>query len=229
VVLSADRSQTSNFRGNFLFGFLSCGPYKYIPRIAYERLLCPSVGYDQRTSEAYVAPLGLRRVESTLVESFGREGVFVAHPQHIEKAIGENTRIVALSEMDPTGIGPVSTAMSSTLSPFNRYWFTELTTRLRALKSRYGFKVVLGGAGAWQFIEDEVRGEYGIDYVVEGEADTAASEIFSSVMDGQAPNYVRVSTGTVNQVPLIHDPTIVGMLEAMRGCGRNCENAGRWE
>lgn len=223
VVLSADRSQMSNFRGNFLFGFLSCGPYKYIPRIAYERLLCPSVDCDQHTGEASVAPLGLRRVESTLVQSFGQDSIFVAHPQQVEKAIGENTRIVALSEMDPTGIGPVSTAMSSTLSPFNWYWFTELTTRLRVLRRRYDFRVVLGGAGAWQFAERRTRMEYGIDHVVEGEADTAAADILSSVADGSAPDYLRVSTGTVDDVPLIRKPTIVGMLEAMRGCGRNCD------
>lgn len=223
IVLTADRSQMSNYRGNFLFGFLSCGPYKQIPRFAYERLLCPTVEYDKATGEARVAPLGLRRIESSLIAAFGRENVFVAHPQQIEKAVGEESKVVALSEMDPLGMGPVSTAMSSTLSPFNRFWFTDLTTRLKILKRKYDFKVVLGGAGAWQFIQRQAREEYGIDYVVDGEADSAARPLFSSIMNGSPDEYTRVKTRTIGEVPLIQGPTIMGMIEAMRGCGRNCD------
>jgi radical SAM superfamily enzyme YgiQ (UPF0313 family) len=223
IILTADRSQMSNYRGNFLFGFLSCGPYKEIPSFAYERLLCPTVEYDKSTGKAKVAPLGLRRVESSLITAFGRGKVFVAHPQQIEKAIGEKTRVVALSEMDPLGIGPVSTAMSPTLSPFSRFWFTDLTTRLKILKRKYDFKVVLGGAGAWQLTQKQTRQEHGIDYVVDGEADSAAGPVFSSIMKGSPDEYTRVKTSTIDEVPLIQEPTTVGMIEIMRGCGRNCD------
>ena len=47
IVLTADRSLMTNYRGNFLYGFIACGPYELIPEIVFDRLFCPSVETDK--------------------------------------------------------------------------------------------------------------------------------------------------------------------------------------
>lgn len=151
-VLSADRSQVSNFRGNFLFGFLSCGPAKISPGPIYG-MICPTKDtYNRETGELELAPLGLRRIQSSLEDKYGDDSVRAQHPFEMEKAIGKDTRIVGLTEMSPLGIGTVDTAISWNNDPWNREWFIRLGKKLKALKKRNDFKVVVGGPGSWQLL-----------------------------------------------------------------------------
>ena len=43
IVLTADRSLMTNYRGNFLYGFIACGPYELVPEFVFDKLFCPSV------------------------------------------------------------------------------------------------------------------------------------------------------------------------------------------
>ncbi|MBI4416217.1 MAG: B12-binding domain-containing radical SAM protein [Euryarchaeota archaeon] len=223
-VLAADRSLMSNFRGNFLFGFLSCGPYEHIPKWVYNHVMCPAVEADRGTGEAKVAECGLRRVESSLLEDYPTRDLIVAHPDYVERAIGEETTVVGVSAMDPLGIGPVTSSITSSEStPFNRVMFRELMTRINRLKDRFGFRTVLGGSGTWQLrMFPERAAPFRFDSLVEGEADTAAPQIFQDLEDGSAEEHIRCYTNHVGEVPLIRGPTINGLIEAMRGCGRGC-------
>ncbi|MFQ5870570.1 MAG: B12-binding domain-containing radical SAM protein [Candidatus Geothermarchaeales archaeon] len=224
IVLVNDRSLMSNFRGNYLFGFLSCGPYELIPRIIYDRLICPPVEADKVTGEAKVAECGLRRVEAALLREYERDEVLVAHPNYVERAIGEETKIVGIGAMDPLGIGPVTSSVTSSQNtPFNRVMFRQLIDRINPLKARFGFKTVLGGAGAWQLrMFEDRKEEFQIDHLVEGEVDSSASRIFSDVEEGTAAEHIRCLTNQVDEIPLIQGPTVNSLIEAMRGCGRGC-------
>ncbi len=223
-VLTADRSQMSNYRGNFLFGFLSCGPAKLIPKFVYNRIFCPTDDtLDPETGKARLAPLGTRRIESALVQKYGENEVAVAHPLALDKIVGPSTQVVGLSEMDPVGMGPVTTAYSWTNEPWNRRWFTHLTDQLKRLKRLYGFKVVLGGAGAWQLDDGRRREQFGIDHIVLGEADDKAADIFRAVSNSEAPGVIRTYTNTIESIPEIRGPTLTGLIECMRGCGRGCD------
>ncbi|MEM3671060.1 MAG: radical SAM protein [Thermoprotei archaeon] len=151
-VLSADRSQLSNYRGNFLFGFLSCGPAKVSPEPIYS-MICPTKDtYNPATGVLRLAPVGLRRIESALVSRFGQTRVIAQHPFEIEKAIDENTKVVGLTEMSPLGIGTVDTAISWRADNWNRKWFVSLMKKLSRLKKVFRFKVVVGGPGSWQLL-----------------------------------------------------------------------------
>lgn len=151
-VLSADRSQVSNFRGNFLFGFLSCGPAKVSPGPIYS-MICPTRDtYNRKTGEMDLAPLGLRRIQRSLEQAHGEQSVVAQHPFDLEKAIDKDTKVVGLTEMSPLGIGTVDTAISWNNDPWNRMWFTRLTRKLKKMKEKYGFKVVVGGPGSWQLL-----------------------------------------------------------------------------
>ena len=151
-ILTADRSQMSNYRFNFLFGFLSCGPAKVSPGPVY-RMICPTRDtIEMNTGTMRLAPLGLRRIERALEIAGGSQSVVAQHPFFIEKAIGPETRVVGLTEMSPLGIGTVDTAISWSNDPWNRMWFVRLMKRLRRLKDKYHFKVVVGGPGSWQLL-----------------------------------------------------------------------------
>ena len=59
IVLTADRSQMSHHRGNFIFGFLSSGPAKIFREPIYS-LMCPtSDTYEKSAGKMIAAPLGL--------------------------------------------------------------------------------------------------------------------------------------------------------------------------
>lgn len=223
-VLVADRSLMSNFRGNFLFGFLSCGPYEHIPKWVYNHVMCPTVEADRVTGEAKVAECGLRRIESSLKGAFPEQDTIVAHPNYLEQTIGEETAVVGVGAMDPLGIGPVTSSITSSRNtPFNRVMFRELMAQINRLKGRFGFRTVLGGSGTWQMRQfPERAAPFQFDSLVEGEADSAAPQIFQDLEDGQAERNIRCYTNHVGEIPLIRGPTINALIEAMRGCGRGC-------
>jgi len=224
IVLTADRSLMSNYRDNMLFGFVACMPVEKISKQIYYRVFCPAVRADKVTGEALFAPLGLRRIESSLIDGFGRENVIVAHCDHLDKAIGEDTKIVGINVMDPQGIGPITTSISGKpYTPYTKYTFELLMEKVKRLKARYGFKVVIGGSGAWQLYRREDRERLGVDHVVLGEADGYVVDMFNDIMDGNAKEFMSVMTNKIGEIPYIRGPTCNSTIEAMRGCGRGCD------
>jgi len=94
IVLTADRSLMTNYRGNFLYGFIACGPYEVLPEWVFDKVFCPAVETDPNTGEAKVAQVGLRRVESALHQGYKKDEIRVVNPDYIEKSIGNDTKIV---------------------------------------------------------------------------------------------------------------------------------------
>lgn len=58
--------------------------------------VCPPVETDPVTGEAKVAQVGLRRVESALLQGDKKDEVFVANPDYLEKSIGPDTKVVGI-------------------------------------------------------------------------------------------------------------------------------------
>ena len=85
IVLTADRSLMTNYRGNFLYGFIACGPYELVPEFVFDKLFCPSVETDKESGEIKVAQCGLRRIEGALLKEYNREEIFLAHPEMLKK------------------------------------------------------------------------------------------------------------------------------------------------
>lgn len=224
-VLSADRSLMSHYRDNMLYGFIACFPSEKVSPFIYKTVFCPSLKFDKNTGEVFAAPCGVRRVEGGLINAYGKDNVMMAEPDHIEKAIGESTKVIGLNVMDAIGIGPVPSALTQgSLTPINRLSFRSLCLRLKSLKKKYGYKMVVGGPGAWQLGFDKKRvEEYGIDNIVVGEVDNKAGQIFNDILADKAPQIIYSRTDTIDEIPLINGPTCNGIIEAMRGCGRGCD------
>src|SRR5215467_3161700 len=113
IVLTADRSLMTNYRGNFLYGFIACGPYELVPEFVFDRLFCPSVETDSKTGEVQVAQCGLRRVEAALLKEYRRDEVFLSHPSMLDRCVGAETQGLGINVMDPLGMAPVTTKMST--------------------------------------------------------------------------------------------------------------------
>jgi radical SAM superfamily enzyme YgiQ (UPF0313 family) len=224
LVLTSDRSLMSNFRDNMLFGFSACLPAEKLSKFMYYHILCPAVAADPITGEAELAPLGLRRIESSLLDEFRKENVITSHCDHLDKSIGPETKIVGINSMDPLGISPLVTSIAGRpYTPYTNLNFASLMKKVKTLKNRYGFKTVLGGGGSWQMLKKEHRDLYGIDHVVMGEADRHCVDMFYDIMDESAPEVMSTMTNKILDIPYIKGPTTSSSIEAMRGCGKGCD------
>ncbi len=226
VVLAADYTLMTDYRGVPLATFFSCIPTDYWHSRLVYRILADPPALDAN-GQPIRAPYGLRKVEAGLVRKYGRDQVVVAPPQNLEDYIRDDTEVVGLHSMDPLGLGPVSMSftMGGVLTPFTKAKFLELAAKAQRPDRKY--KVILGGPGVWQFDgRPGLQEQLGIDHMVYGECDHFIGDIFDQVLDGSAPPVMRFNNRTaprVEEVPKILGPVMHNMVEVMRGCGRGCE------
>lgn len=277
VVLSADRTLMSPYRGISLASFFGCAPaidnsrtkesfWYYIlknqvtPRVLFD-FICNPIGHINGI--ANYAPYGLRKVEASLLrDGYKPEDVVVAHPDHIDKFIGPETQIVGTYEMDPLGMGPVTMTFTygrKTMS-YDEFYNRELHMKINSAKAKNGSKakVVVGASGTWQYNYDPAKiEEYGIYGIVEGdlggigpEIDGAGGSFFDALINGDLETanpfkknkfkveikefskndrkyhgrFIHYSDEpSVDEIPNIVHPSMHGMIEVMRGCGRGCK------
>jgi radical SAM superfamily enzyme YgiQ (UPF0313 family) len=223
IVLTADRSLMTNYRGNFLYGFIACGPYELVPEFVFDKLFCPSVETNKESGEVKVAQCGLRRIEGALLKEYNRKEIFLAHPEMLNKCIGPETKVVGINVMDPLGMAPVTTTMSPEKLSYVAMKFKKMCASVIQLKKKYNFKVVVGGNGAWELAKPDRMKIHGIDTVVIGEADELALDLFHDLEQGDAPELLHTFVRNIDNIPKIQGPTINSLIEAMRGCGRGCD------
>jgi radical SAM superfamily enzyme YgiQ (UPF0313 family) len=277
VVLSADRTLMSPYRGISLASFFGCAPAidvnrdhssfwyhlfgnQVTPRMLFD-FICNPIPHTNGV--ANYAPYGLRKVEAALVrDGYSREDVVVAHPDHIERFIGPGTEVVGTYEMDPLGMGPVTMTFTygRKQMSFDEFYSRELHLRIKAAKEKTGSnaKILAGASGTWQYNYDPAKiEEYGLYGIVEGdmggigpEMDGAGGKFFDSLINGEMDianpfkkNKFKVEIKefnrdnqqyhgrfihcweepSVEEIPTIINPSMHGMVEVMRGCGRGCK------
>ena len=277
VVLSADRTLMSPYRGISLASFFGCAPaldfnrtkdsfWYYIlknqvtPKILFD-FICNPIGHTNGIAQ--YAPYGLRKIESSLIrDGYDPADVVVAHPDFIDRFIGPETQVVGTYEMDPLGMGPVTMTFTygrRTMS-YDEYYNRELHHRINSAKAKNGSKakVIVGASGTWQYNYDPAKiEEYGIYGIIEGdlggigpELDGAGARFFDAVINGDLEianpfkksefkveikefeksdrkyhgRFIHYSDEpTVDEIPNIINPSMHGMIEVMRGCGRGCK------
>ena len=81
----------------------------------------------------------------------------------------------------------------------------------------------MGGPGAWQLEDDVARRSLGVDCVVVGEGEKVVNKLFDdAVGGGQLPEVVHGLVAEEQDIPIIRNATIHGIVEIARGCGRGC-------
>ncbi len=225
IVLTADQTLMSDYRDLPLATFFSCIPNDYVlSRLAYKALAPPP---EQNGGIALRAPYGLRKFESILMRRFKPKEVVVALPNHIERFIGPETKMIGVHAMDPLGLGPVSMTftMGGRMTPYTKASFTALMEQIRKMRPP-SCKVAVGGTGTWQFdSRPNARSELGIDHVVSGELEKVGLQMVDAILSGNAPPIMKAGNAqapSIEEIPAIRNASMHGLVEVMRGCPRGC-------
>ncbi|MEM3153588.1 MAG: radical SAM protein [Candidatus Bathyarchaeia archaeon] len=226
IILTADRTLMSDYHHNEFIGFGTCAPPNVIPDWLYSFLFFPPI--KTRNGIPVAAPYGLRKIEAQLLnEGFD---VLTVDPDHIGKYLNE-AKVLGIHVMDPFGLGPASSTFASILKkePFLAQRFRNLMTNPEIKKAKKrGLKIVVGGPGVWQFrYREKFVKDYGIDCIIEGEAERIIGKIMRAAINGEElPQYYEVSvqeTPSLEEIPNIVNPSVNGLVEIGRGCCRGCK------
>ncbi len=223
IILTASMIEMSDFKLDPFTAFSGGFPL-VLPKYVLRKKLYPN-SYINEDGTAKLAPYGLRKVETLLIEEFGEENVVTVHPHNLNEFIGPKTKVVGISTMDPLGLGFVSRTYTSILGlngkPATHAEFEDLLSNSAFRK--YRPKIVVGGSGAWQIPRANMQDELGIDTVLIGQAEHSVIEIFRKALDGEELDKVIITQiPGKKEVPTIKKPSLYGTVEITRGCGRGC-------
>ncbi len=226
VVLVADRTLAGGYRVLFE-GIFATMQTTQVPSLLMRLLLSPRVRTDA-AGRAHTAPLGLRRVEAALRDRGGLSGddVVCTTPEALPKLLGPWTKLVGVSSSDPLGRGMSNTTTKNFQRGrlYTEAWTDRLMRTVSAARDRCGFRVLFGGAGAWQYAGDaEARERHGIDCLFEGAFERQGPGVVGGALGGEAlPGHVRECDPCADLVSPICGPSAMGVVELSRGCGRGC-------
>ncbi|MEM0074623.1 MAG: radical SAM protein, partial [Candidatus Micrarchaeaceae archaeon] len=186
-VLISDTSLTSPFRNFPLLQFLPSAPDSVPKPIYYFLKGAPFPALPN--GEAKLAPYSIRKLEAALLKRNKREDVVVAHQNYIEKFITNDTEVIAVSTMDPLGLGPLTMSYNVLLGLKGKPWvqveWETLIKRINAARRGKKAKLLVGGPGVWDFtVRPEELDNEGIDYAFQGEVDDIAADLFEQVSKG---------------------------------------------
>ncbi|MHA1797313.1 MAG: B12-binding domain-containing radical SAM protein [Candidatus Helarchaeota archaeon] len=215
----------SDYKDNPFVAFSGGFPYR-LPIWTSRRIFYPPLQNNEDHSSIF-APYGLRKIEAALINhGYAPRDIVTVQPDNLKYFIGPETKIVAISSMDPLGLGYVSFTYSTFIGwgeiPCNLYYFMKLIRSKELIK--YNPKIIVGGAGAWQ-LGPNARKMLGIDHVVIGEADNIIGKVVDKILKGEnVPEVINAKQSpSIEEIPKIYNPALHGVVEISRGCGRNCK------
>ena len=192
-----------------------------------------NVEYNADGSARYM-PAGVRVLEASLLRHYPAEDIACCYPADLDKFIGPDTRIVAVSTHNPLGVtfaaGVYTSIFGSSKQPINSHYSLELFEAIKANPHRKGFKVIVGGSGGWQITQTNSWDALSVDCVVEGRSESAdVLALFDRALAGEdLPKQMDVSHPKDRNEILFPDKrTTFGVVEMTTGCGRRASSACR--
>ncbi|MGD9630310.1 MAG: radical SAM protein [Pyrinomonadaceae bacterium] len=175
-------------------------------------------------------PAGVRLVERSLERAYSKGDMVSCFPEDLDKFIGPNTRVVAVSTHNPLGVtfaaGVYTSIFGSSKMPINSHYARQLFAQIKKNKYRDNFKVIVGGSGGWQIIQTDLYDELGVDCVVEGRSESDDTlDLFAKAIRGEdLPKEITVKHPQDRDAILFPDTrTTFGVVEMTTGCGRRCK------
>ncbi len=218
VILTAPATEMSNHHGKEFLGFGTCSPPQVLPPRFIKEFFYPKI--KNKKGIVKEAPYGLRKIESVLID----EGldVLTVHPYDLNKYLDE-AKVLGVSVMDPLGFGPVSVTFTFLLggTASTKIEFVKLMEKIKPYREK--IKVIVGGAGAWQ-LEWDSYWKSQVDCIVIGEAEEIVADLFKAALKGEElPKVIKTKSVEVEKIPTIKNPSVNGLVEISRGCGRGCK------
>ena len=188
-----------------------------------------NVEYNTDGSARYM-PAGVRVLEASLLRHYPAEDIACCYPADLDKFIGPDTRVVAVSTHNPLGVtfaaGVYTSIFGSSKQPINSHYSMELFDAIKANAHRSGFKVIVGGSGGWQITQTNSWERLSVDCVVEGRSESAdVLKLFDKAIAGEElPKQVDVvHPKDRNEILFPDKRTTFGVVEMTTGCGRRCQ------
>jgi radical SAM superfamily enzyme YgiQ (UPF0313 family) len=221
IILTADETMMSQYRGTIFFGFMTCMPQGVFPDWFFFSVFAPPV--PRRKGRAVYADGGIRQIEASLLaHGFSEDEVAVVHPGDLGKVAGKETGIVSISGHDFLGINPPTSTFADLIRtgiPLNRAKFLDLMHNPVMKKAT----TVVGGKAAWQVAYEPVMDRLGIDHVHLGEGEISVPQMFHAILAGEeVPRIIHAEDVRLDQIPRLRHATIHGLVEVSRGCMRGC-------
>jgi radical SAM superfamily enzyme YgiQ (UPF0313 family) len=178
--------------------------------------------------QARYVPQGLRIIESLLLEKFPADDIAVCYPDQFHLFIGENTRVVGIHAHNPLGITFATDVYAqfygADVEPINAAVFRHMITHPVLRQHKSHLKLIVGGPGAWQIEKKGLQDEWGIDCIVNGEAEEIAVELFEKALRGEPlPRSIEGHSPRMESIPRLRGRSTYGAVEITRGCGRGCQ------
>jgi radical SAM superfamily enzyme YgiQ (UPF0313 family) len=226
IVLAASDSESSEFqRSNWRQMLLAALPARYARYIGPDWSVKNDVAPD---GQARYVPQGLRIVESLLLRRFSAEDVVVCYPDQLDRFVGANTRVIGLHAHNPLGATFTSDSYAhfygAKAEPINAYEFRRMILHPAIKRHKSHLKIIVGGPGAWQIDREGVQDEWGVDCLVDGEAEDIALQLFETGIRGESlPRIVKGHSPKLASIPRTLHRATFGGVEITRGCGRGCQ------
>jgi len=226
VVITTDRTMMSNHHGKEFLGFVATGPAIGLPEKLWLWISSPKPKILDG-GEPLEAPYGLRKVEAALA----REGIEarIIDPDYLH-LYEDEAKVLMIGHHDYFAFGPPSNEwwLITGREPINRISFKRLmeSEPVRKMKKN-GARIIAGGPAAWQWLyERDLWKKWGVDTVVDGEAERVIGDLVKKALNGkELPSYVYVGikdVPSIDEIPEILKPSVNGLVEIMRGCPRGC-------
>ncbi len=170
---------------------MASAPTSFLPSSIYSFLRGPPPPADD--GRAAVAPYSIRKLEAAILKDHPREEVVVAHEDHIQDVVDDDTEIIGVSTMDPLGLGPLTMSYAvffETKAPaYVKRDFEALLARINRIRAGKKAKLVVGGPGVWELtVHPQELKKNHIDYAFQGEADDIVSDLFRYILEGSTEN-----------------------------------------
>src|SRR6478752_6332026 len=106
---------------------------------------------------ARTMPAGLRVLEASLLRHYSPDDLVACYPDDLDRFIGPETRVVAISTHNPLGVtfaaGVYTSIFGESRQPINAHYARQLFDRVKRSPHRSSFQVIVGGSGGWQITQ----------------------------------------------------------------------------
>src|SRR3989442_1478289 len=146
--------------------------------------------YNEDGSARYM-PAGVRLLEASLLRHYDSNDLVACYPDDLEKFVGPNTRVVAVSTHNPLGVtfaaGVYTSIFGTSRQPINSHYSRELFAKIKSNPHRDRFKVIVGGSGGWQIDQTNSYEELSVDCIVEGRSESVETlQLFHKALKSEA-------------------------------------------